>query len=76
MLSVLKGVCLAQPEKSTRVRYLIIAILFAVSCFGYADRSALSQAAAFMPKGMNLRSVLVGCCSGSDGRTRVSLLSW
>jgi MFS transporter, ACS family, glucarate transporter len=49
-----------QAEKTTRVRYLIIAILFAVSCFSYADRSALSQAVAFMPSGMNLTPQRLG----------------
>lgn len=41
-------------ERPTRIRYLIIAILFAVSCFSFADRSALSQAVATMPKDLNL----------------------
>ncbi len=41
-------------ERQTRVRYLIISILFIVSCFSFADRSALSQAVAVMPKAMNL----------------------
>ncbi len=49
-----------EAEKTTRVRYLIITILFAVSCFSYADRSALSQAVAFMPKGMNLTPQRLG----------------
>jgi ACS family glucarate transporter-like MFS transporter len=43
------------PEaKETRIRYLIICILFVVSCFSFADRSALSQAASMMPKEMDL----------------------
>lgn len=43
------------PDSSkSRVRYLIIAILFAVSCFSFADRSALSQAVSAMPKDMDL----------------------
>jgi ACS family glucarate transporter-like MFS transporter len=33
---------------------LIICILFVVSCFSFADRSALSQAVALMPKDMDL----------------------
>lgn len=40
--------------RQTRVRYIVISILFAVSCFSYADRSALSQAVGAMPKAMNL----------------------
>jgi ACS family glucarate transporter-like MFS transporter len=49
------------PEaKETRVRYLIICILFVVSCFSYADRSALSQAVASMPKSMDLSPQRMG----------------
>lgn len=51
---------MVQTERSTHVRYLIIAILFVVSCFSYADRSVLSQAAAFMPKGMDLTPQRLG----------------
>ena len=51
---------LPQAEKPTHVRYLIIGILFAVSCFSYADRSALSQAAAAMPKDLNLNAQRMG----------------
>jgi len=40
--------------RETRIRYLIICILFAVSCFSFADRSALSQAVTSMPKEMGL----------------------
>ena len=40
----------------TRVRYFIITILFVVSCFSFADRSALSQAVAAMPAAMNLNA--------------------
>ncbi len=46
--------------RQTRVRYLIITILFIVSCFSFADRSALSQAVAVMPKGMNLNAERMG----------------
>lgn len=49
-----------QTSKVTNVRYSIIAILFAVSCFSYADRSALSQAAVAMPKDMNLTPERMG----------------
>ncbi len=44
----------------TRVRYLIITILFIVSCFSFADRSALSQAVSSMPKEMNLNAARMG----------------
>lgn len=40
--------------RQTRIRYFIICILFVVSCFSFADRSTLSQAATAMPKGMDL----------------------
>jgi ACS family glucarate transporter-like MFS transporter len=42
--------------RPTRVRYLIIAVLFVVSCFSFADRSALSQAVPAMPAAMNLNA--------------------
>jgi ACS family glucarate transporter-like MFS transporter len=49
------------PEtKETRIRYLIIAILFVVSCFSFADRSALSQAAGMMPKDLDLNPERMG----------------
>jgi MFS transporter, ACS family, glucarate transporter len=41
-------------DRQTRIRYLIISILFVVSCFSFADRSALSQAVSLMPKDMHL----------------------
>ena len=43
-----------QIDRQTHVRYLIIAILFVVSCFSFADRSVLSQAVSVMPKEMDL----------------------
>lgn len=46
--------------RQTRIRYLIISILFVVSCFSFADRSAISQAAASMPKEMNLSPERMG----------------
>ncbi len=48
-----------EPRK-TRVRYLIICILFVVSCFSFADRSALSQAAGMMPKDLDLNPQRLG----------------
>jgi ACS family glucarate transporter-like MFS transporter len=49
------------PEtKETRIRYLIICILFLVSCFSFADRSALSQAAGAMPKDLDLNAQRMG----------------
>ena len=46
--------------RQTRVRYLIILILFAVSCFSFADRAALSQAVTAMPKEMGLNAQKLG----------------
>ncbi|MGB6744927.1 MAG: MFS transporter [Terracidiphilus sp.] len=46
--------------RQTRIRYLIIFILFVVSCFSFADRSALSQAVTSMPKDMNLTPQRMG----------------
>ena len=46
--------------RQTRIRYLIISILFAVSCFSFADRSALSQTASAMPKDLNLNAERMG----------------
>ena len=49
------------PEvRQTRVRYLIIAILFAVSCFSFGDRVALSLAGAAMGKAIYLTPVRMG----------------
>ncbi|MGA9062560.1 MAG: MFS transporter [Terracidiphilus sp.] len=47
-------------ERHTRIRYFIITILFVVSCFSFADRSALSQAVSAMPKGLNLTAARLG----------------
>ncbi len=44
----------------SRVRYLIIAILFAVSCFSFGDRIALSLAGAAMGKTIDLSPVRIG----------------
>ena len=49
------------PEtRQTRIRYLIICILFLVSAFSFADRSALSQAAGSMPKDIDLTPERMG----------------
>jgi len=47
-------------ENRTRVRYLIIAIIFAVSCFSYGDRVALSIAGAAMSKDFSLDPLKMG----------------
>jgi MFS transporter, ACS family, glucarate transporter len=47
-------------ERQTRVRYLIVAILFAVSCFSFGDRVALSFAGAAMSKDIALDPVKMG----------------
>jgi ACS family glucarate transporter-like MFS transporter len=52
---------LTLPEaRETRIRYLIIAILFAVSCFSFGDRVALSIAGAAMAKEIDLTPVRMG----------------
>jgi len=43
-----------QNDRQTHARYFIIAILFVISCFSFADRSVLSQAVSVMPKEMDL----------------------
>jgi ACS family glucarate transporter-like MFS transporter len=42
------------------VRYLILAILFAVSCFRYGDRVALSLAGAAMAKAITTTPTRMG----------------
>lgn len=51
---------MTDAQRPTHVRYLVIGILFAVSCFSYADRSALSQAVGAMPAGLNLTPQKMG----------------
>jgi ACS family glucarate transporter-like MFS transporter len=52
---------LTVPEvRQTRVRYLIIAILFAVSCFSYGDRVALSIAWAAITKDISVDPLKLG----------------
>jgi ACS family glucarate transporter-like MFS transporter len=45
---------------TTRIRYLVIAILFAVSCFSYGDRVTLSLAGTSMSQAINLTPVRLG----------------
>ena len=47
-------------ERQTHVRYLIIAMLFAASCFSYGDRVALSVAGTAMEKELALDPVKLG----------------
>src|SRR5580698_1877562 len=47
-------------DKKTRVRYLIVAMLFIASCFSYGDRVALSIAGASMQKELSLDPVRLG----------------
>lgn len=47
-------------KQETHIRYLVIAILFAVSCFSYGDRVALSLAGTSMQKTIKLDSVHLG----------------
>lgn len=46
--------------RQTHVRYLIIAIIFAVSCFSFGDRVALSLAGTSMSKAINLTPLRLG----------------
>jgi ACS family glucarate transporter-like MFS transporter len=49
------------PEvRQTRVRYLILAVLFAVSCFSFGDRVALSLAGAAMGQAIHPTPVRMG----------------
>ena len=54
-----RGTVLTLASK-THVRYLIISILFAVSCFSYGDRVALSIAGTAMAKDISLDPVKMG----------------
>jgi len=51
---------MAKAGRQTHVRYLIIAVLFAVSCFSYADRVALSIAGTVMGEDITLNPVRLG----------------
>lgn len=51
---------LAPDTRETHVRYLIIAILFTVTCLSYGDRVALSIAAAAMSKAISLTPLRLG----------------
>src|SRR6201986_3216275 len=46
--------------RTTHVRYLIVAMLFAASCFSYGDRVALSVAGTAMQKELALDPVKLG----------------
>ncbi|MGH9606885.1 MAG: MFS transporter [Terracidiphilus sp.] len=47
-------------DRQTHVRYLVIAIIFAVSCFSYGDRVALSLAGTSMSKAIHLTPIRLG----------------
>jgi ACS family glucarate transporter-like MFS transporter len=47
-------------DRQTRIRFEIILILFAVSCFSFADRSVLSQAISSMPQDLGLTPTRLG----------------
>ena len=51
---------LTTMRRETHVRYLIISILFAVSCFSYGDRVALSLAGTAMSKDISLDALKIG----------------
>ena len=47
-------------EKTTHIRYLIVAMLFIASCYSYGDRVALSMAGTAMEKELALDPVKLG----------------
>lgn len=47
-------------QRPTRIRYLVVAILFVVSCFSYGDRVALSIAGTAMSKDIQLNPLKLG----------------
>ncbi len=47
-------------SKTTHIRYLIVGMLFAASCFSYGDRAILSVAGAAMQKLLNLDAAKFG----------------
>jgi MFS transporter, ACS family, glucarate transporter len=49
-----------QEVRQTRVRYLIVAILFAVSCFSYGDRVALSIAGTVITRELSISPLKLG----------------
>ena len=51
---------MTKAVKQTHIRYLIIAVLFAVSCFSYADRVALSIAGGVMARDITLDALHLG----------------
>jgi len=53
--------------KTTHIRYLIVAMLFAASCFSYGDRTALSVAGATMQKLLALDPQQFGFLQSSFG---------
>ena len=50
----------APGERQTHVRYVIVLILFAVSCLSYSDRVALSLAGASMDKDIGMNPMRIG----------------
>ena len=54
-------------SKTTHVRYLIVGMLFAASCFSYADRAILSVAGTTMQKLLHLDPAKFGILSSGFG---------
>jgi ACS family glucarate transporter-like MFS transporter len=59
-MAVGPGTALAPEQRATRVRYLIVLMLFVASSFSYADRVALSVAGTTMQKQLALDPVRFG----------------
>lgn len=54
-------------SKTTHVRYLIVAMLFAASCFSYGDRTSLAVAGTTLQKLLHIDSVRFGYLSSGFG---------
>ena len=59
-MPVAPGTALAPEQRATRVRYLIVLMLFVASSFSYGDRVALSVAGTTMQKQLALDPVRFG----------------
>jgi ACS family glucarate transporter-like MFS transporter len=53
------------PAKTTHIRYLIVAMLFAASCFSYGDRAALAVAGTAMQKELHFGAAKLGLLSSA-----------
>ena len=56
-----------KTEKKTCIRYIILALIFAVTMFNYADRATLSVAAPFMSKELHFDPTMMGWAFSAFG---------